>query len=854
MKKRNYFPAILSGMPLMAMASAGDQQPPNIVVIIADDMGTNELGCYGGTNVATPNIDKLATEGLRFTHNYASMAMSVPLRASLYTGLYPAHHGSYRNHKATFQGTKSMTHYLSDLGYRVGRTGKDHPVNQPAIYGFEKIDGFTVGCTDSKPAPARVDGIKEFMSRNDNQAFCLVVASINSHMPWDAGDASAFNPNELSLPPNTVDNATTRKQFCNYLAEIKLLDDEVGKVMGALEETGKLDNTLVIFLAEQGPQLPFAKWTCYRYGQNSAFIARYPSKIAQGKTSEAIVQYEDILPTLIDFAGGEPISTLDGKSCLDVLYGEENEHRQWAYGMHNNLPEGPSYPIRSIQDKRYKLIWNLYPEASYHEKHMMDPEKPGSVWNSWLATAKTDDYADFLTSRFMQRPEIEFYDLETDIWELDNLADKPEHAERIALMKAELEKWMEEQGDTGAELDGIKTPQAVSTFDQLNAMRNDLAGNYYLENDITIPEGVEWIPIGAANSNDGNPQYFTGRIDGKGHTIRNLRISNGGNFTGFIARLTNGAQVSNLRLENVNIKGKTPTGGLTATMFGGVTVENVSVTGSITGESETGGISGRDVNAELNTIRNSYVNATITGNGASAVFTGGLIGLINGKAVRIENSHVCGTVKAATTNKVNNYAGGLIGAINNKADGASIKAIGCVVLADEIAGGTPNLFISTEMNTTKLSCENCFVRDDLTLTYAKENYKGTGAEMVTEEMKKPLETLTSENFYRDILGWDFENIWKMGKSHPVFINQDDSYVNSIPPIIAGPDCNIVYTDQGLTVIPSKTLSLAITDTTGRKHFCQQNMRTPADITLRPGIYVMHISSLGEQNVRKILLR
>ena len=185
----------LTLLPL-GLTSAMAQQKPNILVIIADDMGRCELGCYGGQNLATPNIDRVANEGMLMTNNFASMAMSVPIRASMYTGLYPAHHGSFLNHKATYSRVKSVTHYLSDLGYRVGRAGKDHPVNQPKVYGFEEIPGFVVGCTVSHPKKSTPEGILEFMQRDSSQPFCLFVCSINSHMPWDAGDPSEFNPSD----------------------------------------------------------------------------------------------------------------------------------------------------------------------------------------------------------------------------------------------------------------------------------------------------------------------------------------------------------------------------------------------------------------------------------------------------------------------------------------------------------------------------------------------------------------------------------------------------------------------------------------------------------------------------------
>jgi len=439
-------------------AYAGQATPrPNILVFIADDLGTNEIGCYGGENLQTPNIDRLAKEGMLLTNNFCSMAVSVPIRASLYTGLYPQHHGSFRNHKPVNRGLRSVVHYMSDLGYRVGRTGKDHPVKQLKVFPFEKIPGFAVGCTMSHPPVSTPDGIREFMSRDNSQPFCLFVCSINTHAPWDSGDASEFNPDSVHLPPNCVDNAVTRRMFCDYLAEIRMLDNEVGMTLRTLEETGQLDNTLFIFLGEQGPKMPFGKWTCYRYGQHSAFLARYPRKIKAGSVSDALAQYEDVLPTLIDFAGSAPVDTLDGHSLLPILYGKKNAQvREWAYGIHNNHPEGPAYPIRSIQDKRYRFIMNLMHERPYSEKHMMKPEDTNDMWGSWIVTAQTDERASWLINKFVHRPAQELYDHQTDPWELNNLAELPEYATRVAEMKTALLEWMEQMGDTGIGMDVLE--------------------------------------------------------------------------------------------------------------------------------------------------------------------------------------------------------------------------------------------------------------------------------------------------------------------------------------------------------------------------------------------------------------
>ena len=222
---------LIPGLVCSAVCAGQAKSRPNVLVFIADDLGTNEIGCYGGENLQTPNIDRLAKEGMLLTNNFCSMAVSVPIRASLYTGLYPQHHGSFRNHKPVNRGLRSVVHYMSDLGYRVGRTGKDHPVKQLKVFPFEKIPGFAVGCTMSHPPVSTPDGIREFMCRDSSQPFCLFVCSINTHAPWDSGDASEFNPESVHLPPNCVDNAVTRRMFCDYLAEIRMLDNEVGMTL-----------------------------------------------------------------------------------------------------------------------------------------------------------------------------------------------------------------------------------------------------------------------------------------------------------------------------------------------------------------------------------------------------------------------------------------------------------------------------------------------------------------------------------------------------------------------------------------------------------------------------------------------
>lgn len=428
-----------------------NQDKPNILIIMADDLDSRQLSCYGGQNLQTKNIDALAAEGLKFNQIITSEAMCVPTRASLFTGLYPLHHGAYQNHKPVYSNLKSVAHYMGDLGYTVGLTGKNHVTTPKSVFPFRIVPGFEPNCV-SATDDYFLDSVKTFITQKD-KPFCLFVMSINPHAPWTVGDPSEFDPDKLKLPPHWVDTKVTRDFFCKYLAEVRRLDNQVGDVMKLLKETGQDKNTVVIFLGEQGPQFPGGKWTLWDNGQKSSMIVRWPGKVNPASETSAIVQYEDITPTLIDIAGGKAIPGLDGRSFLNVINGKSSVHRDYAFGIHNNIPEGPAYPIRSIRDGSYKLIMNLTPDKSYYIKYMMNTENKKLAWTTWMDKAQTEEHAKFLTDRIAHRPPLEFYDIRKDPYELNNLAGKKEFQPLVEKYRARLKEWMEQQGDKGAEMD-----------------------------------------------------------------------------------------------------------------------------------------------------------------------------------------------------------------------------------------------------------------------------------------------------------------------------------------------------------------------------------------------------------------
>jgi uncharacterized sulfatase len=456
------FASLLIAMPVL---TAGAAERPNFLIIMADDCTHNDLPVYGGVNARTPNIDRLASQGLVFNRAYLSEAMCQPCRAELYSGQYPMRNGCAWNHSKSRPTTTSMPMHLGSLGYRVGLAGKVH-VGPPKAFPFEKVGGFDPNCVRNPTEQHDTQQARDFFTREKDQPFCLVIALVEPHVPWVMGDASQYPPKKISLPPNIADTPRTREDFGRYLAEITYMDSQVGDILTALDESGQTDDTLVMFTSEQGSQFPGCKWTNWDTGLHTALIARWPGRVAAGKRTDALVQYADILPTLLDAARGEACGhTYDGTSFLPVLLGKKTEHRQFTYGIHNNIPEGPAYPIRTVFDGRYRYIRNLTPGEIYIEKHLMGVQGDGALnnpyWGTWVGEAWNNPHTYKLVKRYTQRPPEQLYDTANDPYELTNLADDPQHAELKTHLAAELDRWMKSQGDPGAPQDTHEALQAA---------------------------------------------------------------------------------------------------------------------------------------------------------------------------------------------------------------------------------------------------------------------------------------------------------------------------------------------------------------------------------------------------------
>ncbi|MDB4272985.1 sulfatase [Akkermansiaceae bacterium] len=431
---------LLAGLSFFScLLSLSANEKPNIIYIMADDCTFNDLGCYGG-QAKTPHIDQLATEGMLFEKCFQAAPMCSPTRHNIYTGLYPVRSGAYPNHTFVKEGTKSLSHYLKPLGYRVALSGKTH-ISPRDIFKFE------YSAKGNNPDMAVIESLM-VESKKKGTPFCLLACSNEPHTPWDKGDTSQYPPAKVELPSNLVDTPETREGYSKYLAEITYYDQQVGDVLALLKKHGLAENTLVVVTSEQGSEFPFAKWTCYDAGLQSAMIARWPGKIAAGKKSKAMVEYVDLCPTFIEVAGGKIPEGLDGKSFLPVLKGEKQEHKKHVFGMMTTrgiINGSEHYGIRSVRSETHKLIVNLTPDVEFRNIAMKTP-----FFLSWEALAKKGDArAIYLVNRFKRRPAIELYNVVTDPLETKNIAGKEENSEIIKSLRKELNEWMLEQGDLG---------------------------------------------------------------------------------------------------------------------------------------------------------------------------------------------------------------------------------------------------------------------------------------------------------------------------------------------------------------------------------------------------------------------
>ncbi len=434
--------------------TVGTAAQPNFLIIMADDLCWRDLGYEGNGDVKTPHLDKLRTESMHLKAMFTPASMCSPCRHTLYTGLNPVRSGAYPNHTRVYEGTKSIFTHLKEAGYRVALQNKGH-IGPQASFPYEYIQGVDLAQTT------------QFVGRKPDQPWLLVFASNDPHGPYTRGPT--YDADAISVPRYLHDNPMTRSILAKYYGEITQLDQQVGALLKMVEESGQEDHTVVIFLSEQGSGLPYGgKWSLYDNGIRVSGLVRWPGKIAAGSQTEALMQYADVAPTLLEAAGINPETIdpncpdafgnrgFDGTSFLKVLLGEQEELHSYVFAEHTTVGINgylEPYPMRAVRDKRFKFIRNLASSNTYS----IGGIHKGEPFTSWKKDAANDPMLAQRVTWLSHRPEEELYDLQSDPLETHNLAKDPAFAEIKSRLSAELKGWMQQQGDHGLATEELAT-------------------------------------------------------------------------------------------------------------------------------------------------------------------------------------------------------------------------------------------------------------------------------------------------------------------------------------------------------------------------------------------------------------
>lgn len=432
----------------------------NILLITADDLGM-QLGCYGDKTVPTPNIDALANQGTRFDRGYVTSASCSPSRASLLTGYYPHQNGQWglaykSSGYALKDGIPTLPQLLREAGYFNGIMGKLHI--QPAEkfpWHWERSPDALV---DGQPTPAALDTLdpqavtaetRSFLqsAKARKQPFFLMAnlfdphrRFINQHKGFPVVPVRAADVKPLSF--QNLDTPELREQIAGYYNGIARLDRGVGALLNELQASGLAENTLIVFIGDNGPPFARGKVTAYEAGTHVPFLVKRPGANAV-KTTNELTSAVDLMPTFLQAANLPVPTALPGRSLSPMLAGARVEPRPYLFTEYTSHVNLHFYPRRTVTDGRYKLIVNLLPNRANPA-----PEGEGDgAYESALQLFAPGTPQRRGWDTFARPGAEEFYDLQSDPDEWNNLAGQSAIAEHQKRLRDVLQTWREETKD-----------------------------------------------------------------------------------------------------------------------------------------------------------------------------------------------------------------------------------------------------------------------------------------------------------------------------------------------------------------------------------------------------------------------
>ena len=434
----------------------------SVVLIVADDQG-RDLGCYGNRAISTPHIDELAASGVRFTHGFSAVSSCSPSRSVLYTGLFNHTSGQYGlahalHNQSTLEEIQSLPRLLKADGVATGVIGKLH-VKPASVYPFDfHVEGPALSGNRDVDAMSRETG--KFLASAADRPFFLVVGFSDPHRA-QAGFANArtyrntpkrtYDPASVNVPPHLPDWPEIRRDLADYYESVSRLDHGVGLVLEQLKKSGRENDTLVIYVSDNGIPFPGAKTNLYDSGIHLPLIVRAPGGRA-GATTDAMVSWVDVAPTILEWTGvaGPQKHPLPGRSFLPAL--GETRAAGWdeIFASHTFHEITMYYPMRALRTRQHKYIINLAHQLTYPQAS----DITGSASWKAIASRRPARMGDVDMATYFQRPAEELYDLERDPHETRNLAGDPGAAGTLASLRGRMAAFRERTRDPWFKKDG----------------------------------------------------------------------------------------------------------------------------------------------------------------------------------------------------------------------------------------------------------------------------------------------------------------------------------------------------------------------------------------------------------------
>ena len=413
---------------------------PNILMITSEDNSAYFLGCYGNEFATTPNLDKLASEGFRYTHAFANCPVCAPARNTILTGVYAASNGNeqMRSKYAKSEIVKTYPEYFREVGYYCTN-------NVKTDYNYAG-DWNAIWDDCSRTAT--------YKNRKPGQPFFAVFSNFTTHESMIHNQIPTadlkHDPAKVEIAPYHPDLPEVRHDWAQYYDRHEQMDAEIGEILKELEDSGEAENTIVIYYGDHGGVLARSKRYVYETGTRVPFIVRIPDKFKYlfpsekpGYPVDRIVSFVDLVPTFLSIAGVDVPDYLQGNAFLGE---QKTAAPEYAFMTRQRMDERYDM-VRAVRDEKYRYIRNYMPfRITMQHLEYLFRAPSAQAWEDAFKAGKTNE----LQSRyFLEKPLEELYDTENDPWEINNLADDPQYKDVLERMRKAETDWMREVRDVG---------------------------------------------------------------------------------------------------------------------------------------------------------------------------------------------------------------------------------------------------------------------------------------------------------------------------------------------------------------------------------------------------------------------